>query len=81
MDREIICVDTSIFIDYFRKRNKEKPYFMCFLKSMISQFPLLQNLRFGLEQTKFKESIGPKYLPKLMFYHLRKPTLTKRQIF
>jgi predicted nucleic acid-binding protein len=24
MDKEIICVDTSLFIDYFRKQNKER---------------------------------------------------------
>ncbi len=24
MDREVICVDTSVLIDYFRKQNKEK---------------------------------------------------------
>lgn len=27
MDKELICLDTSILIDYFRKRNKSKTHF------------------------------------------------------
>ena len=26
MDKEIICVDTSVFIDYFRKKTKDKTF-------------------------------------------------------
>lgn len=26
MDKEIICLDTSVFIDYFRKQKKEKTF-------------------------------------------------------
>src|SRR6478736_1682822 len=36
MEREIICLDTSILIDYFRKKNKEETAFFKLTESFYS---------------------------------------------
>ena len=33
MDKKLICLDTSILIDYYRKKNKEKTKFVELSKS------------------------------------------------
>lgn len=47
MAKKIICLDTSILIDYFRKKNKRKSFFFKLVKdyrfaiSVITQFEIL----------------------------------------
>jgi tRNA(fMet)-specific endonuclease VapC len=47
MDKELICIDTSILIDYFRKKNKNKTLFVSlsrkyrFAISVITKFEIL----------------------------------------
>ena len=47
MDRKIICLDTSILIDYFRKENKARTFFFelakkfDFIISVITKFEIL----------------------------------------
>ncbi len=49
MVREIICLDTSVLIDYFRKRNKEKTLF----------YTLSENYDFAISViTKFEIWVG-----------------------
>jgi predicted nucleic acid-binding protein len=40
MDRKVICLDTSILIDYFRKGNKAKTFFFELVKAVTHNLKL-----------------------------------------
>jgi predicted nucleic acid-binding protein len=56
MDKEIICLDTSIFIDYFRKQRKERTPFIKlseqydFAISIITKFEISVGIAKGQEE-------------------------------
>jgi tRNA(fMet)-specific endonuclease VapC len=64
MDKELICLDTSILIDYFRKKNKEKTKFVSLSKkykfaiSVITKLEILTGI--NSYQSEFWKSIFEK---------------------
>lgn len=61
MDKELICVDTSVLIDYYRKKNKSKTKLVELSKkydfaiSVITQFEILTGS--NLNQARFWETL------------------------
>ena len=61
MEKEIICVDTSVLIDYFRKKDKSKSFFYeltkqysLFAVSVVTEYEIYRGSNF--EQDKFWDS-------------------------
>lgn len=65
MAKKIVCLDTSILIDYFRKKNKRKSFFFKLVKdysfaiSVITQFEILSGS--NENQQEFWEQIFSRF--------------------
>jgi len=59
MESSVICLDTSALIDYYRKKDKSKSFFLVWLINMTNlQFQQSQSLKFMLEVIRKRICFG-----------------------
>ncbi len=77
MDKEIICLDTSIFIDYFRKQRKDKTQLIKLAENYDFAISVITKLEISVGIGKGQEDFWSHIFEKLTIISLNEPEIDK----